>query len=81
MKILEQLPAMDDQQLANLRDNAERLSVDGDDKQKSAATLILEATRQEIGTRSAAKRKAAAERKAATAKAAKAAKAARTTLS
>ncbi|WP_119459491.1 hypothetical protein [Rhodospirillaceae bacterium SYSU D60014] len=75
MNILEQLPAMDDQQLANLRDNAERLSANGDDKQKSAAVLILEAARQEIGTRSAAKRKAAAERKASTAKAAKAARA------
>lgn len=68
MKIIEQLPDMDDQQLANLRSNAERLSTDGDEKQKSAASTVLEAVTQEIGARSAAKRKATAERRAATAK-------------
>lgn len=68
MKILEQLPDMDDQQLANLRSNAQRLSTDGNEKQKTAATTVLEAVTQEIGARSAAKRKAVAERKAAAAK-------------
>lgn len=78
MKILEQLPEMDDQQLANLRSNAERLSTDGNEKQKSAASAVLEAVTHEIGVRSAAKRKAMAERRAATAKASKTSQARRT---
>ena len=64
MKVLEQIPAMTDTQLATLRSNAERLSKDGTSAQKTAAASVLESVNAQIGQRNAAKREAMAERRA-----------------
>jgi len=64
MKVLEQIPAMTDTQLATLRSNAERLSKDGTAAQKTAAASVLEQVNAQIGQRNAAKREALAERRA-----------------
>jgi hypothetical protein len=64
MKVIEQIPAMTDTQLANLRSNAERLSKDGTSAQKTAAASVLESVNAQIGVRNAAKREAMAERRA-----------------
>jgi hypothetical protein len=64
MKVLEQIPAMSDIQLATLRSNAERLSKDGTAAQKAQAVSVLESVNAQIGQRNAAKREAMAERRA-----------------
>jgi hypothetical protein len=64
MKVIEQIPAMSDAELANLRNNAERLSKDGTAAQKAAAASVLESVISQIGRRNAAKREALAERRA-----------------
>jgi hypothetical protein len=64
MKVLDQIPAMTDSQLATLRSNAERLSKDGTAAQKTAAASVLESVNAQIGQRNAAKREALAERRA-----------------
>ena len=64
MKVLEQIPAMTDAQLATLRSNAERLSKDGTAAQKAQAVSVLETVNAQIGQRNAAKREALAERRA-----------------
>jgi hypothetical protein len=64
MKVLEQIPAMTDSQLATLRSNAERLSKDGTAAQKTQAASVLESVNAQIGQRNAAKREALAERRA-----------------
>ena len=64
MKVLDQIPAMTDAQLATLRTNAERLSKDGTAAQKTAAASVLESVNAQIGQRNAAKREALAERRA-----------------
>ena len=64
MKVLEQIPAMTDAELATLRSNAERLSKAGTAAQKQAAASVLETVNAQIGQRNAAKREALAERRA-----------------
>jgi hypothetical protein len=64
MKVIEQIPAMTDTQLATLRSNAERLSKDGTAAQKTQAVSVLESVNAQIGVRNAAKREAMAERRA-----------------
>jgi len=64
MKVLEQIPAMSDADLATLRSNAERLSKAGTAAQKAAAASVLETVNAQIGQRNAAKREALAERRA-----------------
>jgi hypothetical protein len=64
MKVLEQIPAMTDAELATLRSNAERLSKAGTAAQKQAAVSVLETVNAQIGQRNAAKREALAERRA-----------------
>jgi hypothetical protein len=64
MKVLEQIPAMSDSELANLRSNAERLAKDGTATQKVQAVSVLESVNVHIGQRNAAKREAMAERRA-----------------
>lgn len=56
--IIERIPQMTDVELANLRDNAERLSKAGTDKQIAAASALLPAVIVEIDARKA-KRQAA----------------------
>ncbi|MBI3515195.1 MAG: hypothetical protein HY060_14215 [Proteobacteria bacterium] len=64
MKVLEQIPAMSDAELATLRSNAERLSKAGTTTQKAQAVSVLETVNAQIGQRNAAKREAMAERRA-----------------
>jgi len=64
MKVIDQIPAMTDTQLATLRSNAERLSKDGTAAQKAQAVSVLETVNAQIGQRNAAKREALAERRA-----------------
>jgi hypothetical protein len=64
MKVIEQIPAMSDADLATLRSNAERLSKAGTAAQKAAAASVLETVNAQIGQRNAAKREAMAERRA-----------------
>ena len=64
MKVLDQIPAMSDAELATLRSNAERLSKAGTAAQKAAAVSVLETVNAQIGQRNAAKREAMAERRA-----------------
>ncbi len=64
MKVIEQIPAMSDADLATLRSNAERLSKAGTAAQKAAAASVLETVNAQIGQRNAAKREALAERRA-----------------
>jgi hypothetical protein len=64
MKVIEQIPAMSDSELATLRSNAERLSKAGTTAQKAAAVSVLESVNAQIGQRNAAKREAMAERRA-----------------
>ena len=64
MKVIEQIPAMSDADLATLRNNAERLSKAGTATQKAQAASVLEAANAQIGQRNAAKREALAERRA-----------------
>jgi hypothetical protein len=64
MKVLDQIPAMSDAELATLRSNAERLAKTGTAAQKTAAASVLETVNAQIGQRNAAKREALAERRA-----------------
>ncbi len=51
ISIVERIPAMSDQELANLRDNAERLAASGTPKQIAATGAVLTTVAAEIAMR------------------------------
>ena len=54
-ELLEKIPSLDNDALANLKDNAERLEKAGTPSQQSAAALLLPAIKTEQGARRAIK--------------------------
>lgn len=64
--IIDQIPAMSDEQLDNLRRNATRLSGEGAAKSRAKASEVLSAVEQQIRTRAEAKEAADAARRRAT---------------
>lgn len=68
MSLLEQIPAMGDEEVANLLTNARRLAERGNEAQQAAAALLLPALELEAETRKAARTERAAAKRAATRK-------------
>lgn len=69
MSLLERIPALSDEEVVNLLANAQRLSEQGDDKQKAAAAELLPALEVEVAARREARLERAKEKRAATRKA------------
>ena len=58
--IVDRIPLLTDAELANFRDNAERLSKSGTEKQNTAAAAVLPAVTAEIEARKAQRKEALA---------------------
>ena len=69
MSLIEKIPAMSDDALNNLRDNARRLETSGTVRQKADAAELLPALDAALASRRAARLGAAAEKRAAAPKA------------
>lgn len=59
MAVADMIPGLDDKALANLRDNAARLSATGSDLQKKQAATLTPLIEAELASRQAAKAKPA----------------------
>ena len=68
MSLIEQIPAMGDEEVANLLINARRLAERGNEAQQAAAAQLLPALEVEAETRKAARTERAAAKRAATRK-------------
>ena len=69
MSLLDRIPTLSDEEVVNLLANAQRLSEQGDDKQKAAAAEILPALEAEAEQRREARLERAKAKRAATRKA------------
>lgn len=69
MSLLDRIPTLSDDEVVNLLTNAQRLSEQGDDKQKAAAEELLPALQAEADQRREARLERAKEKRAATRKA------------
>jgi hypothetical protein len=69
MSLLERIPTLSDEEVANLLANARRLLEQGDEKQRVAAEGLLPALEAEDGERRQARQDRAKEKRAATRKA------------
>ena len=69
MSLLERIATLSDDEVVNLLANAQRLSEQGDDKQKAAAAELLPALETEADQRKEARLERAKEKRAATRKA------------
>ncbi len=65
LNMIEKLPELPDAELKNLLANAERLGLEGTDKQKASANSLLPAINAELSARKAAKLTKAQEARAA----------------
>jgi hypothetical protein len=66
MSLLDRIPTLSDEEVANLLANARRLAEQGDDKQQAAAAELLPALEDESGRRREARMERAKEKRAAT---------------
>ncbi len=66
--MIDRIPQMTDDELANLSNNVQRLAMEGTDKQKLAAAAMLPALGAELALRKVGKKQAQAERRAEKAK-------------
>lgn len=69
MSLLDRIPTLNDDEVVNLLTNAQRLSEQGDEKQKAAAEELLPALQAEADQRKEARLERAKEKRAATRKA------------
>ena len=69
MSLLDRIPTLSDDEVVNLLTNAQRLSEQGDEKQKAAAEELLPALQVEADQRKEARLERAKEKRAATRKA------------
>ena len=69
MSLLERIPTLSDEEVVNLLANAQRLSEQGDDKQKAAAAELLEPLQAEADQRREARMERAKTKRATTRKA------------
>lgn len=69
MSLLDRIPTLSDEEVVNLLTNAQRLSEQGDEKQKAAAEELLPALQVEADQRKEARLERAKEKRAATRKA------------
>jgi hypothetical protein len=69
MSLLDRIPTLSDDEVVNLLTNAQRLSEQGDEKQKAAAEELLPALQAEADQRKEARLERAKEKRAATRKA------------